>query len=336
MKKRMLSLLMLCFILICLGACGVDSKEISASETTSLIEVEDLEPLTIRAIRSSSAPSGGAFVKKTWVNANPWTEDTDLSALPVFVYTWERAENNTDEDYAAMETFLVEAAEFFGFKTTQYEIKNMISQLCAELDGMWIYVDDEMKTRIYFEQGVSLPSKYNLSKEASYEEKREAAEYIRKKYKKIINMEDPQINVRDGENNNISLFEGADNLADRIVNYNFKRTDFYIDKDGLITSIIIYRPDLSQKVGDYPIISADEAKELLGEGHYYGADNFPGVEWVKHVELVYDTGSSHNVLMPYYSFYAGSLYYVPAIDPQYITNMPVNGRYPDLWDGLNN
>jgi len=218
----------------------------------------------------------------------------------------------------------------------------MTFQVYAELDGMRIYVNDEMTTRIYFDQGVALPKKYNITKEASYEEKQKAGQYLQKKYKKLINMEDLQVNVRDGENNNISLFEGANDLANQIVNYNFKSCDFYIDKDSLITSILIYRPDLSQKVGDYPLISVDEARNLLAAGHFYGGGSwtknedgemvwiFPGIEWVKHVELVYLPSLYYNVHMPYYAFYAGSLYYVPAIDPQYIINMPVDGNFPDV------
>lgn len=316
----------------------------SSSRITNTADFGALNPLTIYYVRSVGAPGGGgAFVKKTWVNANPWTENAEVSALPVFRNTWERAENNTDDDYDAMEALLVESAGFFGFESGQYEIRNMTFQVFAELDGMRIYVGDDMTTRIYFEQGMSLPDKYNVTKEASYEEKQKAARYLRKKYEKLINMKDLQVNVRDGENNNISLFEGANDLADQIVNYNFNTSNFYIDKDGMITSIIIYRPDLSQKIGDYPLISIDEAKELLAAGHFYGTSSgairneegrwvsvFPGLEYVKHVELVYMPGTSHNVFMPYYAFYAGSLYYVPAIEPQYITNMPLNGEFPEV------
>lgn len=85
----------------------------------------------------------------------------------------------------------------------------------------------------------------------------------------------------------------------------------------------------------------NEAKELLADGYFYTIGgswtrdeqgnivyNLPVMEWVKFVELIYDSESSHNVYIPYYVFYAGVYYLVPAIDPQYITNMP-EGDYRD-------
>ena len=334
--------------IFCLRPTPKNSSQDPAASTSAPAATQAFAPFTLYPIRGATVPGGdGTFVKKSWINANPWTEDTQISTLPVFTNTYERPKSSSEldtytADYESMEALLIDAAEFFGYKSSRFEIKNMTFQVFAELDNMTIYVNDEMTTRIYFDQGVALPTKYNISNDATYEEKQEAAEYLRKKYKKLINMEDLQINVTDGENNNISLFEGAADLADRIVNYNFNRSDFDIDKDGLITSIWIYRPDLSQKLGDYPIISIDEAKELLAAGHFYGGGSwtkneagemvriFPGMEWVKHVELVYLPSFHYNVHMPYYAFYAGSLYYVPAIDPQYIINMPIYGDFPEI------
>ena len=159
-------------------------------------------------------------------------------------------------------------------------------------------------------------------------------------------MENPQINITNGygesKSYTISFYAGDTDLTEEIVNYNFNRIEFHGDKDGLLSSIISYRPDLSQKIGDYPLISVNVAKELLAEGHFYARGVsatrneegrivyiFPGLEYVKHVELVYLPENNHNVYIPYYAFYAGGLYYVPAIVPQYITNMPVDGFFPE-------
>jgi hypothetical protein len=343
-RNSWLTLVVCCtLIIVVCGLCfGLRILKDSAQEIIASTNSVELGLITIYDIRSARGPSGGAFVKKTWQNANPWTEEEKLDVLPVFRNTWEPAENNTDDDYEAMESVLIDAATYFGVEHNQFEIKNMFSQIFAEMDNLQIYVGDDMTTRIYFEQGVPLPAKYNISQEASYEEKQKAAKYLRNTYKKLTNMKNLQINVTDG-GNNISLFEGGGDLADRIVNYNFNKSVFCFDNDGLLTSIIIYRPDLSQKVGDYPIISVVEAKELLEKGHFYGGGSsmtrneegklvhvFPGLEYVKHVEMVYMIETSHNVYIPYYAFYAGAWYYVPAVEPQYITNMPIDGMYSEL------
>ena len=103
----------------------------------------------------------------------------------------------------------------------------------------------------------------------------------------------------------------------------------------------IFKPDLSRKIGDYPIISPDKAQELLAESHYLTSVpyEFPGEAYVKKVELVYRTGALETYYMPYYRFYVElpeetqenglityGAYYVPAVESRYISNMPT-------WDG---
>lgn len=159
-------------------------------------------------------------------------------------------------------------------------------------------------------------------------------------------MYSPQINITNGYNESknftISFYKGETDPVEEILNYNFNRIEFHGDSDGLLSSIVIYRPSLRRKIWDIPTISIEEATELLADGYFYtqGADTthndnsdieytFPGPEHIKHVELVYLPQSNHNVYIPYYAFYADAMYYVPAIAPQYIANMPVNGIYPE-------
>ena len=108
--------------------------------------------------------------------------------------------------------------------------------------------------------------------------------------------------------------------------------------------IWIHQPDLSQKVGDYPIISVAEAKTLLKKGNYSTSSPYqlPGMKHVKKVELVYLTDVFESYFMPYYKFYVElpeekgvtdslrdtdmktyGVYYVPAVESRYISNMPV-------------
>ncbi len=94
-------------------------------------------------------------------------------------------------------------------------------------------------------------------------------------------------------------------------------------------------------MGDYPIISAEEAKKLLLNKNYITTvpNEFPGESYIAKTELVYRTGAHEKYFMPYYRFYVelpaaereGGMktygaYYVPAVLGSYISNMPV-------WDG---
>lgn len=92
-------------------------------------------------------------------------------------------------------------------------------------------------------------------------------------------------------------------------------------------------------MGDYPIIDAAEARELLKQGHFLttAPADFPGLEYVRRLELIYRHGWEAT-LIPYYRFYVElpemakgerktfGAYYVPAVEGRYIENMP-------LWDG---
>lgn len=345
LKKIMTVLMSLC-IIVQLAGCTSTSIEETKVEVNH-VDAKELEPLTIYNVEGERAGMAGAVVKSEWINSNPWTKESQLSTLPVFRNTWKRGKNNANAnvDPKDMENLLVETAKCLGYKPGKYEIEDRTYQMRACLKDIEIVVNDELITRIYFDSGVSLPRKYNMANDASYEEKLKVAQYLQKTYKKLINMKDPQINVSNGyydsKNYSISFFEGDTDLTGRIVNYNFNKIEFSGNKEGQLSMITIYRPDLSQKVGDYPLISVDEAKELLANGYFYTKAgswtrdeqgnivyNLPVMEWVKFVELIYDSDSSHNVYIPYYVFYAGVYYLVPAIDPQYITNMP-EGNYRD-------
>ena len=101
--------------------------------------------------------------------------------------------------------------------------------------------------------------------------------------------------------------------------------------------IRIYNDMAVEKIGLYPLISEEEALELLLNGEYYTTviEDFPGEEAVVRCELMYRAGSKDKILMPFYRFYVylenapGSdlypdgmkiygAYYVPAIEPAYL------------------
>lgn len=175
-----------------------------------------------------------------------------------------------------------------------------------------------------------------------------AAEYLKTEYKDFIGFENPQVNIHGGGYNiyarqmyYIEFFDAGGNDTEQIINYNFNRAAFYCDDEGNLTMARIYQPDLSKKVGDYPIISLAQAGEMLSKGNYLTSVPYemPGPEYVRKVELIYRRGELEEYYMPYYRFYAElpeeerenglkdyGAYYVPAVESTYISNMPT-------WDG---
>ena len=143
----------------------------------------------------------------------------------------------------------------------------------------------------------------------------------------------------------ISFYCAEGDDTQKIINYNFNKIYFSPDDSGRLFFIRIDRANLSDKVGDYPIITVEKAEELLKAGKYVTSmpHTFNGEENIAKVELIYRNAPWDKYYMPYYRFYVETpyeemgdmkkyglkeygAYYVPAVEERYISNMP-------LWDG---
>ena len=122
---------------------------------------------------------------------------------------------------------------------------------------------------------------------------------------------------------------------------------FRFDRSYALTDEIRIRNALAaaETLGDYPIVSADEARQRLRAGNYQTSAPcaLPEDADIAGEELVYRTGSREQLLLPYYRFYVRlpdtdmeyadglqlyGAYYVPAIADAYLENMPVyDGRF---------
>lgn len=318
-----------------------------------------------------------AYNASEFVNKNPWSDDADITSLPIYENTLEFYSDYrvANADFDQMKAFLLDIAERLGMDIENLEIKDDVpdaetktvitekfggsvpegyfdpTMIFAEKDGVKIEVDTKMTAAIYFDKPVSLPNEYNFSEHASYDEMSKAAEYLKEKYSKLIRMENSQANIHGGDYNiyaqqsyKLSFFNSVGDVTQQIINYNFNNVTFYSDDNGNLYMIRVYRTDLSHKVGDYPIITAKEAKKLLKNGNYVTTvpEKMPGEKYIEKVELVYRNDSYAKYFMPYYRFIVElpdietdnglksyGAYYVPAVKKQYISNMPV-------WDGIFN
>ena len=221
----------------------------------------------------------------------------------------------------------------------------------GKAEGVEITVFNDLQVKIEFDPPLSLPDKYDLSANADRRDISSAMKYIKREYSELIGCVDPAINIRQaGYDVNIKaiydcfFFENEGSLTDRIVNYNFFQSSFHGDEKGELWLIWIDQPDLSNKVGDYPIISVAEATELLYNGNYVTPSfhEITGEDTVAMVSLTYRKGMYDEYFIPYYCFYVEvptdivwaeenglktyGTFYVPAIESTYIADMP-------LWNG---
>ncbi|NMA93768.1 MAG: hypothetical protein GX975_03805 [Clostridiales bacterium] len=295
-------------------------------------------------------------------NDNPWTVDSQLESLPVF-------RNTTQSDSAGIPIHGLSADEMLArakdaadtlglvidksYVTEETAYINPNEQITVpgaaivECGDIEIFVWPDGWLRIMMKESLSLPEQYKFNDDLSDEQATETLEYLIAEYAGIVDMKSPAlaISARYGRDGGRSLtykvYEGSGDLTEKILGYNFNYTIFCPDFDDNLHIIHRYNYDLSEKVGDYPIISAQQAKELLLNGNYITSVPYeiPGPEYVKKIELVYRVTSFEEVYMPYYLFYielpetelengikSYGFYYVPAIHSDYISNMPV-------WDG---
>lgn len=215
-------------------------------------------------------------------------------------------------------------------------------------DGVKIEVDQFMTVTItYPDRGGPLSEKNSLVLR-TYDSAYELAEKLLAEYRGLMGFSAPQIcvtggdyNIDGGQHYDIAFVETGGTQTEELLEFFFRRAEFACNEDGEPWRIRLTCTDLSDKVGDYPIITAQQAQAQLVAGHYITSCGWemPGEAYIRKVELVYRTGEYDEYFMPYYRFYVellveGSVegcmhlaaYYVPAVAEEYLAPL-------STWDG---
>ena len=304
---------------------------------------------------------------------NP-TDGMNIKALNVYRNTISFDERlyPYGQDLDAMKEYLLTLAEKFGLDTASLEIfdnaleEGQMQGLIKEFASrglevpeyytlpymLWIKTDDieinvnaiDMTATITFRNGIALPDEYNFNHTSTPDELNAVGEYIWKLYGDIIGYDKPQLFINGGDYSidgdqsyDLRFYDRQKNIIDNFENYSFSYTEFSPNSDGELWMIRIFSDMALEKIGLYPLISEEEALELLLNGEYYSnvMEEFPGEEAVVRSELIYRAGSKDKIMMPFYRFYVYlenaprspllpekmkiyGAYYVPAVDPVYL------------------
>ncbi len=294
---------------------------------------------------------------------NPWTEDMELSSLPVFknkVYDgWtsgagvficlseddmtNMAENTAlllNKEIVSMQTqkdMFISRSETENGYPTQEEFESAeikAYEISAECDDdTRISVSGDGSIKITFNTPVQLPDGYNFN---DTNDSIKSTEHLAEQYSTLLQYDKPDFFLN--SEYNCVYDKNSDNVR-AILNYNLSLTRF-CETDSALTIIYIDNHFCSSEyLGDYPIINYDNAKQLLKEGNYITSAPIEGEicdDMIAAGELVYRSGSGQNeYFMPYYRFYvliddnnSTSEYnyaalYVPAVSSEYLTDMSV-------------
>lgn len=298
-------------------------------------------------------------------NGNPWREDMVFSTLPVFENL---AYHSAGEPVGLKESSILERLEAacaaLGLENAEREYERngaKVISITAEASGMAVTVGANGEVTVNFKDGLALPEQLNFTwHDTSRHEAEEVMAYFIQQFSELISFEEPEIvlsgdyimwNDYDQEGNYITevrfdreyiLYEGAGDETEDLLNYKMQFVQFYPDDEGRLSIIRIHDAlSCANKLGDYPIITAAEARDCLLEGNYITSVPYEIEDetLIKKEELVYRSSVLEKTLMPYYRFYVElpemrrengptdfGAYYVPAVKPEYISNMP-------LWDG---
>lgn len=298
-----------------------------------------------------------AYHIKELINGNPWQEHSQLTHLPVIknVNALDKRFMVENPDLEAMESLLINTANILGMNGNQLPIKKSLDEpllFLIEDSNCKVEVDSTLTATAWFKTPIPLPKNLTFGFYSTYDQLYSVGEYFQKKYSRSIPMENPVINISGGDYSNngkqqyhLGFFDRSGNEVQQILNYNLSSLTLSPDENGNLYMLRFQQPDLTNIIGNYPIINKEQALQLLENGNYITTvqEKFPGMKYVRKVELIYRSGAMEKIYMPYYCIYvtipnlketdvydkgmnAYGTYYIPAIYSQFIKNVPI-------WDG---
>ncbi len=352
------SLLAACLLLM--FSAGVRFLPTMLSELKISMEARNLPKLTI------SAESGGmgfeaclAYDISELANGNPWTVNSKLNTMPVYqnipYYSSGIASAGIGKEH--MLELTEQAANALGMKITdiKYDVNekpgykseaslddhDVIWSVIAETATAKIAVTKSAMVTINFIEGLALPAEYYFKNEdISDEEAKSITDYLLERYAAFVSFDQPQkalfadYTFDGSRNRSYYAYDSAGSLTEQILNFNFNKVQFAPDDNGNLRLIRKSNQlTLAEKIGDYPIITAEEAAELLLNGNYFTSvpEKMPGEEYIVKTELVYRTANTNETFFPYYRFWVELIdlqrenglktygaYYVPAVEQKYL------------------
>ncbi len=158
--------------------------------------------------------------------------------------------------------------------------------------------------------------------------------------RKLLNLPQYQVTFVETDGDRISISPALDNTRDQILAFTFGSVWITVPYESYPYATMSWyqRPgstgwgdvdqDWRELVGNYPLITLEEAKEQVLAEHFYTnyrIDNLTA-EQLNNVELVYPAQGKHVTMMPFYRFFLeegqDDCVCVPAIRPEYLSDYP--------------
>lgn len=317
------------------------------------------------------------------IDANPWREEQGITSLPVYENLSYGGDYEYPDFYLGEETMkemAEKAAEALGLTIPEFETGNFEYDIYqnyleeegtgAEDDGFYEYRQDDWYVKavcdgadygvkkvsitvcsrgdmlVHFQNYepdsmdphyLQLPEEYSDDEEAM-------SDYLKERFKKLLDFDNPSDDIT------FETYNVTDDPVQNILNYSFENVHFVMRRGELVTIDMDKKFSVAKLVGEYEIITPEEAKEKL----LASSENFrvrdgldlpepyglglteprvmPTEENIVGINIVYpdrEMGLEDlEYFKPYYCIYVNSdcyedkttydLYYIPALTDEYI------------------
>ena len=300
-------------------------------------------------------------------SGNPWNEEMVFEALPVYrnnsfneigiAYPGigEEAMNKKLENIAEKTDLemrgIIEATYVGDFSSGSGIPDDFITDIKADFGSYTIEIQSNGSIVAMYNgfDGEELPEEYSFTHNNTTEgEAFETIAYLYENYGDIIGLPEAtfvtskEYTFSGEEIRDYRIYDFSGDEINDMLNFAFNEVQLAPNDEGKQMLIRINdKLSCAEKIGDYPIISPEEAKDMLLEGGYITTVPYemPGKRYIAKCELIYRSGISENIWMPYYRFLVElpemaqenglknfGAYYVPAVKLEYIEGLP-------LWNG---
>lgn len=273
---------------------------------------------------------------------NPCSPEDVPEALPVYRnLSYENDYLTSDDVKEIAENTAAALNKTITEKKSEYEFK------CDDSTSISVYGNGMIG--ILFGKAVAVPPEYKFTYgDTSPAEAEKVLSYFSEQYAALLQYDEPVCysfadRLYSGEEiRSYYVYNKSEDIVSDILNFSFSHALFSPDDSGDLMCIWLTNSYCSSEyAGDYPVITADEAAELLLSGSYYSsvpADYLPGgtisAEDIARTDIIYRT-CREEYYQPYYRFYVEldneafnmadnlknfGIFYVPAIESEYLSD----------------
>lgn len=325
---------------------GTESESESESEQTEIGAQPQFDPKKYIDVVYGYVMSRSDFYLQT--KNLPWNPNMTIAALPIYKNLAESYDSG-ERVYLAEDTLLT-MAEGIAAKLKMEIVKTTFSSVTDEMgtttcgivattDLGTIEIDGRGGVYVHFKESQSLPAGYAASDSISKEEADRTVEHLISYYKNAFLWEDliaDSYAIYDLNENRQMIYRavGTRGPYEDVEEYYLHQVFFYFDHHQRLTGFRFYDyGTATELVSYYPLISYEEAKDLLEKGEYISNQYGMFLEYkegtIERTELMYRINDGEEYYQPYYCFYIYleeigqyNTFYVPAAKGVKINEAP--------------